>query len=322
MKPIPVLLPGVKVAGTHSPHELFSMPSDSDDITNPMNLRSLGHRSVESWLAHGAIEPVRLSPNFKGLRSQDYLFICAAIPLKLAQIEAQSQALYDELLDQISKHPCNRFVRIWNYISHINAGFEPEDEDQECYRRFCSGRAAAFDKHPSFATRSLPAATAIGAHDNMLRISAICAAPDVSLRAIENSRQVSAFKYPRQYGPRAPLFSRANLVENAGQRLLLISGTASIVAHETQHPHQLKEQTLETQRNINAIVEQATKLTDIEPQHPFQPVCMRYYLRSAQDLAIAKDAFRGAFPQFPEPDFLLADICRQDLVMEIEAVYR
>ena len=56
--------------------------------------------------------------------------------------------------------------------------------------------------------------------------------------AIENPRQVSAFAYPRDYGPVAPGFSRAMLLPG-DTPLLLISGTASIVGHASQHPDTL-----------------------------------------------------------------------------------
>ena len=47
----------------------------------------------------------------------------------------------------------------------------------------------------------------------------------------ENPRQVSAYDYPPRYGPRSPSFSRAT----RGAGLVFVSGTASVVGHETKH---------------------------------------------------------------------------------------
>src|SRR6185312_12015184 len=59
--------------------------------------------------------------------------------------------------------------------------------------------------------RDLPlsAATAIGHHgpEGLLQVYALCAAQPG--QALENPRQVSAWKYPRRYGPTAPSFARA-----------------------------------------------------------------------------------------------------------------
>jgi hypothetical protein len=58
---------------------------------------------------------------------------------------------------------------------------------------------------------------------------------------------VSAYDYPRQYGPAAPSFSRAALTPDP---LLLISGTASIVGHASVHLGDVTAQLEETLANL------------------------------------------------------------------------
>ena len=63
---------------------------------------------------------------------------------------------------------------------------------------------------------------------------------------------------PGDYGPRSPTFSRAALVYPAGQEILFISGTASIVGHQTVHPGDVVGQCRESMENIAAVLAEAT----------------------------------------------------------------
>src|SRR3546814_7354125 len=59
---------------------------------------------------------------------------------------------------------------------------------------------------------------------------------------VENPRQVSAYRYPRQYGPQQPSFARAMLPPPGSAMPLLLSGTASVVGHATAHVGELLAQ--------------------------------------------------------------------------------
>ena len=50
-----------------------------------------------------------------------------------------------------------------------------------------------------------------------------------------NPRQVNAYDYPSLYGPRSPSFARASLYRSDSATQLFISGTASVVGHQSQH---------------------------------------------------------------------------------------
>ncbi len=99
----------------------------------------------------------------------------------------------------------------------------------------------------------MPAASALGFESGPLTICFFAAREAMPL-AIENPRQVSAYKYPEDYGPRSPTFSRASAIELHGQTVLFISGTASIVGHQTMHAGDVVAQTQETIVNIKATV--------------------------------------------------------------------
>jgi chorismate lyase/3-hydroxybenzoate synthase len=72
-----------------------------------------------------------------------------------------------------------------------------------------------------------------------------------------NPRQVNAYEYPTIYGPRSPSFARATLCRSDSATHLFISGTASVVGHQSQHVGSADLQALETVTNLRALVEHA-----------------------------------------------------------------
>ena len=95
-------------------------------------------------------------------------------------------------------------LRIWNYFDAITLG----EGDSERYRQFCVGRVQGLG---DVDTRTLPAATAIGSRDGRRVLQVYWLAAREPGLPLENPRQVSAYRYPRQYGPQAPSFARAML---------------------------------------------------------------------------------------------------------------
>ena len=83
--------------------------------------------------------------------------------------------------------------------------------DDERYKRFSLGRARAFAAAPmTFPGLGFPAATAVGrpGASRTLQVSWMAGREPGTM--LENPRQVSAYHYPRRYGPAAPSFSRAS----------------------------------------------------------------------------------------------------------------
>ena len=93
-------------------------------------------------------------------------------------------------------------LRSWNYLDAITEG----EGDAERYRRFCVGRAAGLGE---VQIGTLPAATAIGRCDGVRTLQVYWLAARRPGTPVENPRQVSAYRYPRQYGPQSPSFARA-----------------------------------------------------------------------------------------------------------------
>jgi enamine deaminase RidA (YjgF/YER057c/UK114 family) len=136
---------------------------------------------------------------------------------------------------------------------------------------------------------------------------------------VENPRQTSAFNYPVQYGPRSPNFARAMLMQTSGKPLLFISGTASIVGHETLHIGNAPAQARETVANIQAVIAQA-QLAGLDQPIANANLLLKTYLRHPDDLAMVRNCLLQAFGPVAKSLYLQADICRADLLLEVEAV--
>ena len=135
---------------------------------------------------------------------------------------------------------------------------------------------------------------------------------------VENPRQVSAWRYPSQYGPRAPTFSRAALAYPKGQEALFVSGTASIVGHETLHAGDVAAQCRETVRNLECVVQEANRLARSRPPFALAGMTHRAYVRHARDADAVQRTLQPLLGGAPLV-CVQADICRSDLLVEVES---
>ena len=228
-------------------------------------------------------------------------------PLRQATESAYRQVF--ALLDTLHfPHP----FRFWNYIADINA----HSFGLERYCQFNLGRQDAFLAHGREVAGNVPAACALGSAHGPLTIAFL--AGRVAPLSIENPRQTSAYDYPQQYGPRSPTFSRACLVHLGQEEVLFISGTASVVGHASLHPADVVAQTRETMTNIKAVLTEANRLSS---QSGFDLTDLHYkvYVRQPADLAKIRAELTYCVGDTPKAVYLQADVCRQDLLLEIEA---
>ncbi|MGK2942106.1 MAG: hypothetical protein ACSLFJ_10555 [Immundisolibacter sp.] len=227
----------------------------------------------------------------------------------LVRATARAYLRIDLLLRRLG-YPC--WLRMWNFLGHINHG----EGDTERYRQFSQGRHNALALKPGFETR-LPAATAIGTQEGGMTVYFL-AARDPGAQ-VENPRQVSAFRYPAAYGPKSPSFSRGCLKHWADSSHLFVSGTASVVGHQTLHPGDLLAQLDETHRNFEALLGQASAL---EPAAgPFSAVGLKVYVRPGHDSPELLPRVRRLFGDQVPVLCLAGDICRRDLLLEIEGLF-
>lgn len=207
------------------------------------------------------------------------------------------------------------WLRVWNYLAHINHGHG----DEERYRLFSLGRHHALALKPGF-EKELAAATGIGTQATGLTLAVIAGRRPGAIQ-VENPRQVSAFHYPREYGPRSPSFSRATLRRWRDRTLLFVSGTASVVGHASMHHDQPAAQLEETLRNIDALVAHAAERNFPDGRPDFGPVLFTVYVRTPGIFEAVRDAVERRLRARAPTIVLQGDICRHDLLLEVEALY-
>lgn len=228
-------------------------------------------------------------------------------------LESASEGLYDAVLQLLSQHarPLHLW-RVWNYIPAIHE----EDAGLERYRRFNLGRARALKRFDQLNARAIPAACALGVANGPLSVAFL--AGEQMPVPLENPRQISAYQYPKTYGPQPPSFARASLVTDGDQLWLFVSGTASIVGHESLHLGDVQAQLHESMDNIEVLLAQAA-ITGGHPGFTLEDMHYRVYLRSESDVALAREVLEQRLGQAP---WLMcqAEVCRKELLVEIEAV--
>jgi chorismate lyase / 3-hydroxybenzoate synthase len=233
-----------------------------------------------------------------------------------ANLAEPAHRAYRDLFQSLAQTGCGHLLRVWNYLPRINA----DGGGLERYRQFNLGRQQAFVEAGQAAFEGAPAACALGIHRGALSIRFL--AGRVAPLPVENPRQVSAYHYPPAYGPRSPTFSRAALAEiGGGDVALFISGTASIVGHETVHMGDVRAQTEETLRNLEAVIAAANERTSA--RFGLASIDAVVYVRHVADTPIVRQVLEqrlGAHSHMlRHAVYLEADICRQDLLVEIEA---
>ena len=216
---------------------------------------------------------------------------------------AAAQWAYQQLHRFVAARGTQHVLRVWNYLGAINRG----EGDAERYKHFCDGRAAGMG---DFFGEGFPAATAIGHHGDVHRLQIYLLACDQPGHRVENPRQVSAWRYPRQYGRTPPSFARA--MSLPAQDALAISGTAAVVGHASAHQDDLDAQLRETLTNLEALLASADMAAGFDTLSP-----LKAYVRHAADASHVREFLQQRLPGVPVL-LLHGDICRSELLVEID----
>jgi len=265
--------------------------------------------AVEKIFARG--RPVGRQGALGLFQADAWLLGAATVPLT-AGLEAAAHQLYGDILAATRGQ---HLARIWNYVPAINA---PGPGGLENYRLFCRGRSQAFEEHHGRGFKArLPSASAVGSKAGALTI--VFAASPVAPRHVENPLQVPAYDYPAEHGPRAPSFARASVVSGAAGDTVFISGTAAIRGHETVAPHHLPEQLACTLENLREISRACGLGPDLGRGGGATRHFKVYIRHPADQAAIAAALADRLLTGTDHVSYLEADLCRAELLVEIEA---
>jgi len=222
-------------------------------------------------------------------------------------------------------------VRQWNYIENIIHIEDGNDKPLQNYQIFNDLRSLYYGK--SDFRNGYPSATGIGTTCGGCTIEAIAFKEKNrnSITPVTNSYQVDAHSYSSDVlignaieeikRVSTPKFERGKYLQFGEEGFLFISGTASIIGEQTVHAEDVSKQTLTTIKNIDHLVskENLDNNNISVTSHP-RLLNYRVYLKNESDYSIVKllcDKHYGVDKGF----IVKADICRSNLLVEIEANY-
>lgn len=221
-------------------------------------------------------------------------------------IERVAEDAYHRLLAVVERLGYRHVLRAWNHFPDLHG----EEDGLARYRRFNIGRHRAFG--PRLAQGWLrPAATVIGTHAPGFHVYLLATVHPGTM--VDNPRQTRPFCYPLQYGPQPPDFSRAVIADLDGTRHLFVSGTAAILGHASQSPADPVGQVEEMLANLRAVLH-AAGVAEASPGITATKVYVGG-VDPARTAARVAARFVGSAPVY-----LCGEVCRPELVVEVEAV--
>jgi chorismate lyase / 3-hydroxybenzoate synthase len=224
-----------------------------------------------------------------------------------------TESAYREIFGVLKETEHRHLIRIWNYLPEINR----ETDGDERYRHFNSARQLAFRSSGHDKLNAVPAACALGSPAGS-PISIYFLAARQRPKMIENPRQTAAYHYPPKFGRHSPMFSRACVLSESAGTNLFVSGTASIVGYETIHPGDVAAQTRETMTNIKALLGEANRVVG-SARYSLDGLKFKVYVRHPSDLGVVETIMVECLRASTPIVYLQADVCREDLLVEIEA---
>ncbi len=231
-------------------------------------------------------------------------------------LEETTYNIYSRIFS-LAKKMNARIARVWNYVPKIL----DENGEIERYRQFNIGRSNAWDElgpKNNLGQKLVSAATGIGVLGGGLRVGVIFSKN--KLIHIQNPRQTNAFEYSSKYGPKPPMFSRATYIEDMG---IFVSGTASILSEDVVHIGDLEKQIKETIENIKILVSNENLLRyDINEKDIFSKITgWRIYIKDKSKKDFVLEQFKKESDILADEILLHDNICRKDLLIEIECNY-
>jgi chorismate lyase/3-hydroxybenzoate synthase len=276
-------------------------------------------------------------------QSDRFARIAVCIPdaanLEAVAVRERTRLCYGKIFRTLAVDRALVPVRFWNFLPQIH---DLIDEKQSRYMVFNAGRFLAFqDQYGDSRVfdRNVATASAVGHAGRDLWIHCLAAAePAINLG---NPRQVSPHRYSERFGRLPPCFARATLLPE--RSTLLIAGTASICGEDSLH-HDLDGQLRETLANLATVIEIGrskfrAQTSDLSPDSAHAGPCemprrsdsgvadslraltdIRIYHPRSSDLHVLNDYLRQRLGDRPRLEFLAADLCRSELLVEIEAI--
>ena len=309
-----------------------AMPVTTFAVQPPLSGAAL---AIELWALGGpGVKVERLGPDLIAVESDGIRWVyCSGICGDAGSTDPyhESTTAFERMKRRLAAAGVSfdQVVRTWIFVNQITDGAEDRQRYQEMNRArtdfYRDLQFGAKTRAPWAPETIYPASTGIGTNDT--RMAMACMAldsrrPDVFILPLENPRQTPAYEYQARYSPQSPKFSRAMAVVQGHFVATLVSGTASIVDSKTCHPGDIARQTKQAIENIERLIApenfarhglpgSGATLEDVAK--------LRVYVKRPGDYERCRSVVESRWPRTPAI-YLNADICRPDLLVEIEAV--
>ncbi|MFI9007782.1 FkbO/Hyg5 family chorismatase [Actinosynnema sp. NPDC053489] len=269
---------------------------------------------VEVWHAGGDVVRTGEHEGLRYAHDGETLF-CAGWIGPSADCGEATRRAYLAAFDLVERLGYPTVFRMWNTLEGIT---DRTARGTEVYADFCVGRGRAFDARG----HAMPASTGIGSLGGGVAFYFLAHRSHAAVH-LENPLQVPAHEYPSRYGPRSPSFARGTYLEpERGRGALYVSGTASILDHATVAPGDVARQVQVTLANIAALigadnlarhgVDAGYALGDLR--------AIKVYVKRPQDVPLVARLCRDEFSRRADLAVFTVDVCRPDLLVEVEGV--
>jgi hypothetical protein len=222
-------------------------------------------------------------------------------------------------------------VRQWNYIEGIIDRSSENHTIPNNYLMFNEVRSLYYSKADF--DHGYPAATGIGMMSGgvILEFIAVKDARGVDIVPIRNPKQVDAHRYSDKFlagrstdkisSDITPKFERAKFTNIHRMGHIYVSGTAAIRGEESISDQDTQGQTKTTIENIIKLISNTNLLKHgIELNtHSIRLSYLRAYVKEEKDISRVMKVCEEYFPGVPCA-YLISDICRDDLVVELEGI--
>jgi enamine deaminase RidA (YjgF/YER057c/UK114 family) len=240
-------------------------------------------------------------------------------------VSSQSEEVFARLDGVLSANgfEVDDIVRQWNYIGNIVAC----RDGKQNYQEFNDARTIYYNK--GVWSNGYPAATGIGASFEGVVVGCIAFKNNhrKAVYPIDNPLQVAAHIYSKDVlidnaanaVKSTPKFERAKLIETAQGACCFVSGTAAIRGEESVDAHSARLQTIKTIENIEYLVSKENLERFGCKPYELKCVQLQVFIKHKEDYEVVREEVKKAYPHLSVL-YSLADVCRSELLVEIEGI--
>jgi len=304
---------------------------DQEKLLMPFNVQAQSINSIvslEIWTEDSAYKTEYLSLNntrYTRVTSESGISIWGigiTSNLELVPLADQIESSFDTVRQilELEGMTFADIVRQWNYIPDILNIRSIDGKNLQHYQLFNEIRQKYYST--TVFKDGYPAATGIGTRNGNFNLDffAIKSSDSIQKIGLSNPKQHNAYEYNQNLlvgdstsgqTKKTPLFERAKILKSNKEILIFISGTASIIGEETIGIGDIKCQ---TEITINNILELISKIDNLNLE---QITYLRAYIKNEQDFQPVRALCEARFPNI-SISYLQADVCRENLLVEIE----